>query len=388
MSSTMASRVVVQPLVNVSQILPSHHLNASKTKFTNPWPSFIPPTASTILKFIVTSLFYAPQPPPNINDLIPIHIPDWGRDFGSEQIKATWLGHACFLIELPTPKGAFRGARVLFDPVFSARCSPLSFLGPVRYTPAPCSMEEIPALDAICLSHNHYDHTDTTTLQFLSKKYEPHIFAPLGNGPYLQSIGVPDTHIHILDWWDSCVVSLHIPSFYSTPELNELESRSQSQPSLKTEFKITCTTSQHGSNRGFLDRWVTLWSSWVIESGDTGYRTVSKDAIDTEREATLPVCPAFKEIGDKFDGFDLAMIPIGAYNPREVVSSWHAHPRDSVGIFQDVKARKGLGMHWGTWVLTMEPIMEPSQLLKEECAKVGIQDNDFDTCGLGETRAF
>ncbi|KAI0785764.1 N-acyl-phosphatidylethanolamine-hydrolyzing phospholipase D [Abortiporus biennis] len=385
----MALDVVVQPLVDerdASQKRPSHHANNSRNKFVNPWSSFAAPTGSQLFKFMISSIFHAPKPPTDINALVNLRSPDWGRDFGSDEIKATWLGHACFLVEFPTPKGASRGPRILFDPVFSPKCSPISFLGPTRYTQSS---------------------TDSTTLKYLFKKYTPHVFAPLGNDGYLKSICIPDTHIHTSDWWDSSLMSLTIPSFNSPPTVNESEGTSHSNPGVKTEIKITCTPSQHTSNRGLFDRWSTLWSSWVIEScsmehdgamatshkkvyfaGDTGYRKVHESDIGTEKEDKLPMCTAFKEIGERFGGFDLALIPIGAYMPRDTMSGVHAHPKDSVQIFKDVKAKKGLGMHWGTWVLTLEPVMEPPQLLKEECARAGIPEEDFDICGLGETRAF
>ena len=209
--------------------------------------------------------------------------------------------------------------------------------------------------------------TDTPTLTQLRKRDNPHIFAPLGNAPYLSSIGIPEDHIHCLDWWEDRVMSL------SLPEAAEL---SQSN-SIKSSFKITCTPCQHVTARGPFDRWCTLWSSWAIEevistgtpkkvyfAGDTGYRTVRDGEIVEDQ----PVCPAFAEIGDRIGPFDLALIPIGyvtfyspkfpevfirlysissAYSPRAMWSNLHAHPEDSVRIFKDIKAKKALGMHWG-----------------------------------------
>jgi len=115
--------------------------------------------------------------------------------------------------------------------------------------------------------------------------------------------------------------------------------------------------------------------------GDTGYRSVR----DGEDENEVPVCPAFKEIGNRFEGFDLALIPIGAYSPRAALSPMHCAPQDSVCVFKDVKAKKAIGMHWGTWVLSWEGIMEPAALLKKECINAGVEEGAFDVCGLGET---
>lgn len=333
-------------------------------------------------KILKDQVSNAPKVPKNLSSLIPVHTPNWGQGANSDALKATWLGHACYCVEFPVTQDASRGPRVLFDPALSHRCSPTQCMGPSRITPVPCKTDDIPAIDAIVLSHNHYDHTDTATLQSLWNKYKPQIFAPLGNRPYFKSIGVADSHIHTLDWWDSKTMSLSLPS------------KSGDVP---VQLKLTCLPSQHISNRGVLDRGATLWGSWAVEeissasepkkvyfAGDTGYRTV----LAGEDEDKVPVCPAFAEIGERVGPFHFAMIPIGAYAPRELFSPMHAAPSDSVRIFKDIKAKKALGMHWGTWILTTEPIMEPPKKLKEECEKLGVPDGDFDICGLGETRFF
>ncbi|TCD69396.1 hypothetical protein EIP91_007743 [Steccherinum ochraceum] len=329
----------------------------------------------------------APLIPANIATVIQSQKPDWGASLSREHMKATWLGHACCLVELPASEDAVRGARVIFDPVFQDRCSPVQFTGPKRYTDAPCDVHDIPTVDAIILSHNHYDHTDTPTLQTLVKEHHAHVFAPLGNRPYLSSIGIPATHIHTLDWWESRTVSLSIPA---TP------SSSSAPTTLEVQFRITCTPAQHSSNRTLFDRFHTLWSSWAVEdltgsagkkayfAGDTGYRSV-RTGEDPE---AVPTCPAFNEIGEKLGPFDLAMIPIGAYDPRALFSGEHAHPRDSVRIFKDIRAKKALGIHWGTWILTTEPVLEPPAELRRECEKANITPEEFDICALGETGAF
>ncbi|KIO24143.1 hypothetical protein M407DRAFT_213261 [Tulasnella calospora MUT 4182] len=250
-------------------------------------------------------------------------------------MKATWLGHACFLLELPPPDGAARGARILFDPVFSHRCFPFTFIGPARHTPPPCKLEELPSVDIAVISHNHYDHLNTHNITTLDKLFRPHFFAPLNNGAYFKSNNVPEERTHILDWWDARNV-----------------------------------TRLDGSVH-------TLWASWAIRDpasgkkawfdGDTGYRTVHPG----ENEDELPVCPEFKNIGEKFGGFDLAFIPIGAYNIREVTSCVHCAPQDSVRIFKDVRAKKAIGTHW--------------YAISSQCEKLGISKDEFDICGLGET---
>ncbi|KAK0215407.1 hypothetical protein IW262DRAFT_1299675 [Armillaria fumosa] len=137
---------------------------------------------------------------------------------------------------------------------------------------------------------------------------------------------------------------------------------------------------------------VRLWSSWAVEgegkkvyfAGDTGYRSVK----DGEDEEGRPVCPAFKEIGEHFSGFDLAMIPIGAYESRWFMSTIHCAQQDSVRTFQDIRAKKADVMHRGTWILTTEEVTEPPKRLAEECQKNGINDGDFLVSDIGETKYF
>jgi len=193
--------------------------------------------------------------------------------------------------------------------------------------------------------------------------------------------------MHCLDWWDSRLVAVSLPS-------------TSSGVAVTGEFLLTCTPGQHLTGRGLFDRFKSLWASWAVEqivpvdcdsstdigvkvwfAGDTGYRSVKKG----QNEDEVPYCPAFGEIGQKFGSFDLALIPIGAYLPRSIMSPVHCAPQDSVRIFKDVRAKKAIGMHWGAWLLTVEQVTEPPKRLAEECQKFGIEDGAFRVCGIGET---
>jgi N-acyl-phosphatidylethanolamine-hydrolysing phospholipase D len=158
--------------------------------------------------------------------------------------------------------------------------------------------------------------------------------------------------------------------------------------------------SQHTTARTPFDKGHTLWGGWSVTSGgkklyfagDTGYRAVPElpeEEFDYgEKYAHLPTCPAFKEIGDLRGPFDLGLIPIGAYDPRWIMSPMHANPYDSVNIFADTKCQRAMGIHWGTWVLTEEDVLEPPRMLREAAEWRGIEAGAFDTCNIGESREF
>ncbi|KAJ6573482.1 N-acyl-phosphatidylethanolamine-hydrolyzing phospholipase D [Mycena vulgaris] len=366
---------------------PSHWVHAKPTQFQNPWPSWRSHGPKDFFEVAGASIGGMGSPSKESIAQIPIQKPAWGADAklvaeNAQKIKATWLGHACFLVELPSSTAGVRGARILFDPVFSDRCSPSQWVGPKRFTPPPCALEDVPEIDAIVISHNHYDHMDTTSLtNLLARTPAPHVFAPLGNEAYFHSLGIPAARTHCLDWWDARRV------------------RTELSPTHTLEFDVTFTPGQHFTGRGILDRFKSLWGGWVVEgvasdseaappprvyfAGDTGYRSVPSSTDDGPE--SLPVCPAFKEIGARWGAFDFAMIPIGAYAPRRFMSPIHCAPRDSVAIFRDIKAKRALGMHWGAWILTTEDILEPPALLAEECAKAGVKAGAFGVCAIGET---
>jgi N-acyl-phosphatidylethanolamine-hydrolysing phospholipase D len=207
----------------------------------------------------------------------------------------------------------------------------------------PCTPDELPVVDAVVISHNHYDHLDLAAIRYLFQcwKGEIHFFAPLGIASWFISLGIPSEQVTELDWWDTAV--LHVP--------------------LLGKAQLTCTPSQHTSGRSIFDNGSTLWSSWVLQeitadettvarklyfAGDTGYRSVPSNGMTAAEEEKFPHCPAFKEIGLQLGPFDVALLPIGLCQPRHLMSPVHCNPWDSVQIHKDIKSKVSIGMHWGT----------------------------------------
>ncbi|KAB8339032.1 hypothetical protein FH972_021968 [Carpinus fangiana] len=369
----------------------THHAKEGKG-YRNPWDSYRDFTASGILKALMMRRLSGKQRAPDTTPpTVPVRKPSFLQSRVTPQLRATWLGHACYYVEFPG------GFRVLFDPVFTDRCSPFSFMGPKRYTEPPCEVENLPYVDAVVISHNHYDHLSHPTIMKIQKKYpNVHFFAPLGNKAWFDGCGIHN--MTEVDWWESRSVVLE----KSGPEVKDTAAVSGDPETITAT--IGCLPCQHTSARTPFDKSHTLWASWSIESGgkklwfggDTGYRSVPEIEENEDKNADygadfahLPICPAFKQIGDLRGPFDLGLIPIGAYDPRYIMSPMHANPYDSVNIFLDTKCKRAMGIHWGTWVLTEEDVLEPPQILKKALAWKSLPETGvFDVCDIGESREF
>ena len=321
---------------------------------------------------------------------VPVRKPTFLPSRSTDTLRATWLGHACYFVEFPG------GLRVLFDPVFSERCSPFSWLGPKRFTEVPCQIEDIPTIDAVVISHNHYDHMDHPTIMKIKAKHpNVHFFVPLRNKQWFTASGIHE--VTELDWWEER--DFKLSPAQGKPRVSGDGNATGGSPG-SIAARISCLPCQHTSARTLFDKGHTLWASWSVESGgkkvwfggDTGYRAVPvlpKDVDDYSPEYDYPHCPAFKQIGDLRGPFDLGLIPIGAYDPRWLFSSMHANPYDSVNIFKDTKCKRAMGIHWGTWVLTEEDVLEPPKLLRKALKWKDIpEEGVFDVCDIGESREF
>lgn len=283
-----------------------------------------------------------------------------------------------------TPTTSERGLRILFDPVFSERTSPVQWLGPKRYSPVPCQIDELPDIDIVAISHNHYDHLDSWTIKqiwdlTLKRGRRLKIACPLGNKQFFRSLlpDLLDPDVIEMDWWEGVSID--------GQELGKIQ--------------LIATPAQHTSARSVNDKDRSLWCSWTIKceglkslffAGDTGYRKVDSPNPTEEEEAAMPTCPAFKEIGDKYGPFDLALLPIGLYSPRDMMSAMHCCPKDSVCLHLDLNSKFSIGMHYGTVrggiSAQYEDVLEPPRRWREAAEKKGlVWDKNVGLCAIGET---
>lgn len=260
------------------------------------------------------------------------------------ELQVSWLGHSTFLIQ-------YQGLNILTDPMFSDRASPASFAGPKRYVPHVVDYASLPRIDFVVISHNHYDHLDDSAVQILGA--DPIYLVPLGLKDWFLDQNVAEARVLELDWWQ-----------VADPQRTGPGLRIQAQPS------------QHWSARGLFDRRKTLWASWNIKIGD---KTIWF-AGDTGYNPRL-----FKEIGQRSGPVDLGLIPIGAYDPRSFMQTYHVDPDEAVMIHNDVGARQSIGMHWGTFPLTAEEPMDPPRRLQAARARAGMNPETFKALDLGQT---
>ena len=251
----------------------------------------------------------------------------------------TFIGHATFLIQ--TAAG-----NILTDPMYSQRAGPLNLIGPRRVRQPAVRFDDLPRISTVLLTHNHYDHCDLRTLRMLAERFDPVVVTPLANGALVRSSGI--RRFEELDWWQ--------------------EAKTAALP-------ITLTPAQHFSARSPFDRNRALWGGFILApggrriffAGDTAY------------------APLFRDIRRRLGPIDLALLPIGAYEPRWVMQIVHMNPAEAVQAHLDLEASESVGMHFGTFQMTTEGIDEPVRALEVACRANAIPPSRFRTLEFGES---
>ncbi|GAA1394280.1 MBL fold metallo-hydrolase [Kitasatospora putterlickiae] len=260
------------------------------------------------------------------NGAVPVVRPPDAAGAAAEGVAVTWYGHASALVEI-------EGSRVLLDPIWSERCSPAALVGPRRLHPVPVELEELPQVDAVLISHDHYDHLDMATVRRLVRSQSAPFAVPLGIGAHLRRWGVPEHRIIELDWDETCTLG---------------------------DLALTLTAAHHFSGRG-LTRNTTLWGSWVVAgpnrkvyyTGDSGY------------------FEGYARIGAEHGPFDAALVQVGAYDP-----AWadiHMTPEDAVLAHRELNAELLLPVHWCTFNLGLHPWSEPVERLLVAAKEHGVR---------------
>lgn len=299
-----------------------------------------------------------PKPPgapvPTTTPNLPL-VTAYQNDFARNPALApvvTWIGHASTLVQAG-------GLNVLTDPMFSRRASPVQLIGPVREQPPGLALADLPPIDVVVISHNHYDHLDMPSVLAIAQRSQAIgtrtlFMVPLGMKAWFVNLGLD--HTIEFDWWEQFTLA---------------------------GVRFLFTPTQHWSARGVGDRSQTLWGGWAVLApdlhwyfaGDTGY---SKDFSDTRERVygTTATPPA--------QGFDLALLPIGAYQPRWFLAEQHVDPSEAVQIHRDLNASASIGIHWGTFLLSDESADQPPKDLA--IAAQTLAPGAFSVMAIGETR--
>jgi N-acyl-phosphatidylethanolamine-hydrolysing phospholipase D len=321
--------------------LPAHHRPGGG--FRNPWPGAAPKGFAPLFRWFLERNTTRRPPPDPRRTAFPVATPATGRALAGNELAVTWVGQSTALIEFP-------GFRVLTDPMWGRYAAPLPAASLRRWVEPPLPLESLPRLDAVIVSHNHYDHLDAPTIRRLAR-LQPGVswVTPLGNAPLLRRLGAGQ--VTELDWWGETTVG---------------------------EGVIAATPAQHFSARGPRDRDRALWAGFAIRAGrrrvffagDTGYH------------------PEFAAIGERFGTFDVQLLPVGAYEPRWFMRPVHMDPTEALAAWRELGGGILVPIHWGTFKLTDEPMDEPPRRTREEWRRAGRPDGELWLLRHGETRAL
>lgn len=334
----------------------SHH---RPDGFQNNYTEFATRSLAEVMRWRINATRNKLPPPPS--QPIPQQTPDLAFLHHNARAQAqmkpavTWIGHATVMAQLG-------GLTLLTDPIFSNRASPSQRFGPKRHQPPGVAANALPRIDLVLASHNHYDHLDDASITALNTQPggPPLFVVPLGLKPWLAARGI--TSVIELDWWHSHLV-----------------------PTAKGDVEVMLVPAQHWSARGISDRMATLWGGFAVfasdchlfYAGDTGY---SRDFTDMRERF------AHRQTAQHGGAFDIALLPIGAYEPRWFMAAQHVNAAEAVKIHRDLGAKRSLGVHWGTFELTDEPLDEPPRAMALQRTAQGVADDDFFVLAVGETR--
>lgn len=310
-------------------------------RFVNPWGPIERAGASVTFPFFLRRIAARFRDPVGLPERV---VPDLEALQGaSHNPSITWVGHATLLVRMG-------GVNFLTDPIWSKRAGPTRFTGALRYLDPGVALSDLPPIDFVVISHNHYDHLDLATLRQLAADHpQARFFVPLANGELLREQGI-DSVIE-LDWGQRHVLG---------------------------DVTITCLPAQHWSRRGLRDQGKALWSSWAVASRDRRFYF----AGDTGE------FPDFPRMGDALGPFDLAALPIGAYEPQAMMRPFHLDPEQAVRAGRAVAARRILGIHYGTFDLSDEPLDEPPRRFRTAAVDAGFAEDDVWLLRIGESRDF
>jgi len=325
-------------------VTPAHHRPGGG--FRNPCAEATAPAFGNVLKWLLVHRTTRPLPKDPPRSVFRRTQPSFDVPrAAADRITVTWVGHSSVLLQLG-------GVNVLTDPVWSARASPMLFLGPRRWVAPGIAFGELPPIDVVLLSHNHYDHLDGRTVRRLAQAHpEATWLVPLGLAEFVRRRGV--RHVTELDWWEQAEVGA---------------------------VRVACTPAQHFSGRKFLDRGATLWCGWALAAPASGRRVFF--AGDTGHH------PGFGEVAARHGPFDVALLPIGAYEPRWFMRYVHMNPEEAVAACRELGARAMVPIHWGTFKLTDEAMDEPPARAQAAWQAAGLPAEGYrqllhgETCGL------
>ena len=333
---------------------PPHHRS---TGFQNNYQDFEPRSLAQVLRWrMQATLGGKPRP---MQAPIPVVVPELDfvkSNVGTRQQPAvTWIGHATVLAQIG-------GLNVLTDPIFSQRASPLGFIGPKRHQAPGLGLGQLPPIDLVLVSHNHYDHLDLASVTALSQQGggSPLFVVPMGLAAWFHREGIE--RVIELDWWQS----------------HDLQTS-------RGAAELVLVPAQHWSARGMRDQMATLWGGFALFApdchfffaGDTGY---SRDFLDMRERFAQRQTPALG------GGFDIALLPLGSYEPRWFMKQQHVNVPEAVKIHRDLGAKRSLGVHWGTFALSDEALDEPPRVLAALREAEALSEEEFFTLAIGQTR--